>query len=230
MGKTTVSANLSAALTVLGKTVLVVDGDFQNRCMDIVLGLENMSVYDCMDVLTGRVRAENAIIRLENNRKLSFMPAPAVFPVVTRDGSPAVDSAYKAVTAERVAKVAAEVKAFELELEGLSKFPERGPARVIISRVISWDQRMGRLHRLIDSAVGGMGLAMDTRVLVPHLTLGRVNSNRGMNRLLRLLEKHDLDFFGAFLVERVVVYQSVPANQAEGGRKYVVVCRAELGK
>ncbi|MCL2648716.1 MAG: RNA 2',3'-cyclic phosphodiesterase [Phycisphaerales bacterium] len=129
--------------------------------------------------------------------------------------------------AQRMTKAAAEVPAFELEVEGLSRFPERGPARVIISRVISPDQRMTRLHRLIDSAVGGMGLPMDTRVLVPHLTLGRVNSNHGLNRLLRLLEKHDLDFFGSFPVERVVLYQSV---QSKCGTKYMALCHAELGK
>jgi len=138
-----------------------------------------------------------------------------------------VDEGLLGQLAERIMKAAAEVKGFEVEVEGLSKFPERGPARVIIARVMSRDQRMTRLHRLIDSAVGGMGLPMDTRVLVPHLTLGRVNSNRGVNRLLRLLEKHDLDFFGTFSVGRVVLYQSV---RTESGTRYMAVCQAELGK
>ncbi|MCL2640288.1 MAG: RNA 2',3'-cyclic phosphodiesterase [Phycisphaerales bacterium] len=138
-----------------------------------------------------------------------------------------VDEGLVGQLAERIMKAAAEVAAFELEVEGVSRFPERGPARVIVSRVISRDQRIVLLHRLIDSAVGGMGLAMDTRALVPHLTLGRVNSNRGMNRLLRLLEKHDLDFFGIFPAEQVVLYQSVPTDS---GTKYVAVCRAELGQ
>ena len=39
VGKTTVCANLAGALCNLGHTVLVVDGDFGMRCMDIVLGL-----------------------------------------------------------------------------------------------------------------------------------------------------------------------------------------------
>jgi len=73
---------------------------------------------------------------------------------------------------ERIQKAAAQVPAFPLEIEGVNPFPEKGPARVIISRVISPDQRITKLHRLIDSAAGGMGLPMDTRVLVPHLTLG----------------------------------------------------------
>jgi RNA 2',3'-cyclic 3'-phosphodiesterase len=126
---------------------------------------------------------------------------------------------------DRITRAAAEAPAFEVEVEGVDRFPERGPARVIISRVISPDQRMTKLHRLIDSAVGGMGLPMDSRVLVPHLTLGRVSSNHGLNRLLRLIEKHDLDFFGAFTVDTLTLYQSIPGDD---GMRHVVLHRAGL--
>ena len=71
-----------------------------------------------------------------------------------------------------------------------------------------------------------MGLPMDTRALVPHLTLGRVSSNHGLNKLLRLLEKHDLDFFGSFTVERVVLYQSLLSAGEGGAVRYVVVGNA----
>lgn len=124
---------------------------------------------------------------------------------------------------ERVVKAAGQVPAFPLEIEGVDRFPEKGPVRVIMSRVLSPDQRIIKLHRLVDSGIGGMGLAMDTRVLVPHVTVGRVSSNHGLNKLLRLVEKHDLDFFGSFVVERVVLYQSVMGAGEGGGVKYVVV-------
>ena len=109
----------------------------------------------------------------------------------------------------RLTKAAAQVPVFPLEVEGVDKFPPRGPARVIISRILSPDNRLTKLHRLIDSGLGGIGLPMDTRALVPHLTLGRVRSNHGVNRLLRLLDKHDLDFFGSFPAASVTLHQSV---------------------
>ncbi len=124
---------------------------------------------------------------------------------------------------ERVISAARQVRVFPLAIEGIGRMPEKGPVRVIASRVISPDQRITHLHRLIDSAAGGMGLAMDTRVLVPHLTLGRVSSNRGLNRLLRMLEKHDLDFFGEFPVQRVVLFQSFLGAGTGGGAKHGVV-------
>jgi 2'-5' RNA ligase len=110
--------------------------------------------------------------------------------------------------ASRLTKAAAQVPAFPLEVEGVDKFPTKGPARVIISRILSPDNRLTKLHRLIDSGLGGIGLPMDMRALTPHLTLGRVRTNHGLNRLLRLLDKHDLDFFGAFPAATVTLYQS----------------------
>jgi RNA 2',3'-cyclic 3'-phosphodiesterase len=131
---------------------------------------------------------------------------------------------------DRMTKAASQVPEFPLELEGVGRLPEKGPVRVIMTRVLSVDQRITKLHRLIDSAAGGMGLPMDTRVLVPHLTLGRVSSNRGLNRLLRLLEKHDLDFFGSFDVENAVLYQSLLGAGQDGSVKYLPLGRAPLAR
>jgi 2'-5' RNA ligase len=129
---------------------------------------------------------------------------------------------------DRVERAAGQVPAFEVEVEGIDRLPEKGPTRVIMSRILSPDNRMTKLHRLVDSAVGGMGLPLDTRVLVPHLTLGRVKTNHGVNRLLRLVEKHDLDFFGSFLVTNVCVYRSVLGAGENGASLYGCLRRAEL--
>ena len=127
----------------------------------------------------------------------------------------------------RLTAAAAQVPVFPLEVEGVSRFPEKGPPRVIISRIVSPDQRLTKLHRLIDSALGGIGLPMDTRLLSPHVTLGRVSSNHGINRLLRLIEKHDLDFFGAFEAARVELFESLLGETAPD-RRYRVVHAASL--
>lgn len=77
VGKTTLTANLATAFTVLGKSVLVVDADYGNRCMDLVLGMENSSLFDSSDVIGGRIQAQNAIAVHETNKKLFFLAAPA---------------------------------------------------------------------------------------------------------------------------------------------------------
>jgi len=114
----------------------------------------------------------------------------------------------------RLTKAAAEVPVFPLAMEGLDKLPGGGKGtRVIICPALSPDQRLTKLHRLIDSAMGGIGLPMDTRVLLPHLTLGRVSSNHGLNRLLRLVEKHAFDPLGTFDVTTITLFQSTPAPE-----------------
>ncbi len=76
VGKTTVSAGIAAALSVLGKRVCVIDADFGMRCMDLVLGMEDRVLYDCSDVLFGRCMAEDAIVRVSEEEELWFLPAP----------------------------------------------------------------------------------------------------------------------------------------------------------
>lgn len=49
---------------------------------------------------------------------------------------------------------------------------------------------------------------MDTRVLTAHLTLGRISSNHGLNRLLRLLSRHEFDPLGTLEVSMVTFFQS----------------------
>ena len=63
VGKTTFSANVSAALAELGKKAVAVDTDVGLRNLDIVMGLENRIVYDLVDVVEGRCRLQKAIIR-----------------------------------------------------------------------------------------------------------------------------------------------------------------------
>lgn len=76
VGKTSVTANLASALAALGNNVLVVDGDFGMRCMDLVLGLENDCIYSCFDILTGICGINDATIKSEYDPRLAFMPAP----------------------------------------------------------------------------------------------------------------------------------------------------------
>jgi 2'-5' RNA ligase len=124
------------------------------------------------------------------------------------------DEKFLPELSSRLDRAAAQVPQFPIDIEGLGRLPEKGPARVIIAYAYSPDQRLTKLHRLIDSAAGGIGLPMDTRELLPHVTLGRVQSNHGLNRLLRIIEKHAGEFIGSFSVERVQLIASTLTPEA----------------
>ncbi len=74
VGKTTVTAGLAVTLAKRGKRVMVVDGDFGMRCMDMVLGLQSDAIYNVTDVLIGNCSVQDAIVKHESG--LDFLAAP----------------------------------------------------------------------------------------------------------------------------------------------------------
>lgn len=75
VGKTTATANLGAALAGMGYKVVCVDADIGLRNLDVVLGLENRIVYDLVDVVEGRCRMRQAMIRDKRLPELYLIPA-----------------------------------------------------------------------------------------------------------------------------------------------------------
>lgn len=75
VGKTTTTANLGAALAKLGEKVAVVDVDVGLRNLDVVMGLEGRVVFDLIDVLEGRAKPRQALIRDKRVENLYLLPA-----------------------------------------------------------------------------------------------------------------------------------------------------------
>jgi septum site-determining protein MinD len=75
VGKTTATANLGAALAAEGAKVVCVDADIGLRNLDVVLGLENRIVYDIVDIVEGRCRLRQALIRDKRLPDLFLIPA-----------------------------------------------------------------------------------------------------------------------------------------------------------
>lgn len=78
VGKTTTTANLGAALAKLGEKVAVVDVDVGLRNLDVVMGLEGRVVFDLIDVLEGRAKPRQALIRDKRLESLFLLPASQV--------------------------------------------------------------------------------------------------------------------------------------------------------
>ena len=73
VGKTTITACLGAALSEQGYRVLLCDGDFGLRDLDIILGKEDEVCFDAYNALEDKSMADDVVMKVQNN--LYFLPA-----------------------------------------------------------------------------------------------------------------------------------------------------------
>jgi septum site-determining protein MinD len=72
---TITSGKGAVALAQLNQKVVCIDGDIGLRNLDVVLGLENRIVYDLVDVIEGRCRLRQAMIRDKRMPEMYLIPA-----------------------------------------------------------------------------------------------------------------------------------------------------------
>ena len=75
VGKTTATANIGVALASAGYPTVCIDADIGLRNLDVVMGLENRIVYDLVDVVEGRCKLRQAMIKDKHAPDLYLIPA-----------------------------------------------------------------------------------------------------------------------------------------------------------
>ena len=95
VGKTTTTANLGSSLKKKKKKVALVDTDIGLRNLDVVMGLENRIVYDIVDVVEGKCKLRQALIKDKRFKELYLLPAAQ-----TRDKSAVNEEQMKELTSK----------------------------------------------------------------------------------------------------------------------------------
>ncbi len=75
VGKTTTVANIGTALAKRKYSVVMIDADIGLRNLDVVMGLENRIVYNLLDIIEGKCRKQQAMIRDRKFPNLFIIPA-----------------------------------------------------------------------------------------------------------------------------------------------------------
>lgn len=80
------------------------------------------------------------------------------------------------------------VASFELKLQELGMFPQKGNPKVIWIGVAP-DHKITQLHQAVEARCSALGFETDKRPFLPHITLGRVQKEWPRNRIKNLLEE-----------------------------------------
>jgi septum site-determining protein MinD len=203
VGKTTATANLSAALALQGQRVVAIDADIGLRNLDVVMGLENRIVYDLVHVVEGTCRLRQAMIKDKRLEGLYLIPAAqsrdktavspedmvevcqqlrSDFDFILIDSPAGIEQGFKnaVAPADQVLIVTTpEVSAVRDadRIIGLVEAGEKGPARLIINRLRADMVQRGDMldtNDVIDV------LAIDLLGVVPDDESIIVSTNRGV--------------------------------------------------
>jgi len=119
-------------------------------------------------------------------------------------------------------------KAFEVQLQGLGAFPSAAKARVLWAGMTAAQlERLLDLQHSIVHSLARAGYRLDDERFHPHVTLGRIKSNRpGENNLTGLVERFHDWAGGSFKVTEITTFASTLGPE---GPVYAPLGRARLG-
>lgn len=203
VGKTTASANLASALAAGGQKVVCIDADIGLRNLDLILGLENRIVYDLVDVVEGRCRVRQAMIRHKQLPTLHLIPAAqtrdktAVSPSdmirlcdelreehdwILIDSPAGIERGFRnAVAPSDIVLVVTNPEVSAVRdadrIIGLIEAEEKGPPRLILNRL---NPDMVRRGEMLSPADVLELLAIDLIGIVPEDQYVVMASNRGV--------------------------------------------------
>ena len=117
------------------------------------------------------------------------------------------------------------VSNFKVHLSGLGSFPNLKSPRVVWVGVSEGKQELKNLSERIEENLSQLGFAKEKREFSAHLTIGRVRSLRGKDKLVKKIEELENSDVGEFSVDKVLVMESQLSSK---GPTYRIIEEVDL--
>jgi 2'-5' RNA ligase len=113
-----------------------------------------------------------------------------------------------------------------ITIRGIGAFPGLKNPRVIWMGLSDERKELIPFQNRLEKELEKIGFQSEDRPFHPHLTLGRMRSNRGKDELVRGMDRYREETFGNFQVERVVLFKS---DLTPKGAIYTALREVRLG-
>ena len=98
---------------------------------------------------------------------------------------------------------------FPLDLVGTGTFPPKSRHPKVIWIGLPRDPQLVTLAQKIENKMTQLGFPAEKREFAPHLTLGRVKNQAGINNLLVKLNEKQNYHFGGMIVKKITFFKSI---------------------
>ena len=227
VGKTTTTANLGSSLALEGKKVALIDTDIGLRNLDVVMGLENRIVYDIVDVVEGKCKLRQALIKDKRFKELYLLPAAQ-----TRDKS--------AVNEEQMKELTGKLKEeFDYILIDCPAGIEQGFKNAIAGATRAIVVTTAEISSIRD-ADRIVGLLESSEIKNPELVINRIRPN--MVRKGEMMDVDDIvdllsiDLIGVVPDDEYIITQTnkgepvIQNKKAPSGKAYLEIAKRILGE
>lgn len=119
---------------------------------------------------------------------------------------------------------AAEFQSFTLSLNGAGVFPNARQPRVLWAGLAGEIETLTAMQRRLEDRLAAIGVEGDEKAFRPHLTIGRVKSNRNAREIVARAEAYSLPAL-SFDVREIVLMKS---ELHPAGARYTALAKAYL--
>jgi len=110
--------------------------------------------------------------------------------------------------AQSIEEPARNISPIWISVRGMGAFPSLKNPRVIWIGLHDEKKVLISFQKQLDGEFQKIGFQPEDRPFHPHLTLGRMRSNRGKDELVKEMEKYREEEFGSFQADKIILFKS----------------------